>query len=218
MVDLNLAWLDSCIAQMPPAFECVRRTLDERGIEITIEDYQKACQKMSKTPIVEDDPIFQKIRTKTVTAEDFNRLLSESMPESIRDRVRRRTSRNVSKSHLDVKGHQPMNLPTLADRVQPKRKPRRQQTHGRGALGHTHSTRTQQRKSRLARLHESIPERFKLALQFIVDNLDVPISECKIDTVQDKVALHAVATKLLAVPDMDRDWLQQLCKATTDGR
>jgi hypothetical protein len=89
------------------------------------------------------DEIIKKINNKTVTTEDFNKLIDESTPESIQNRVRERTRVDPTKSHIEkTTGHQPLKSPTFAARVQPKRQPGNQQNHGRGALGRKHSSDT----------------------------------------------------------------------------
>lgn len=93
--------------------------------------------------------LLEKIERRVVLPEDFNNLIAmtigESSPEAVRDRLRRRTLRNETDSHIDNEtGHQPLTLPSFQKRVQPKRKPSHQQSHGRSKLGHNHSVRTQQ--------------------------------------------------------------------------
>lgn len=102
---------------------------------------------MAQQNISEDNhPIFEKIGNKTVTAADFDQLIHESAPECVRDRVRRRTVRNATSSHLDQDGHQQLSLPTFADRIQPKReRAPGTQMNGRGRNAHRHSARTQKR-------------------------------------------------------------------------
>lgn len=86
------------------------------------------------------DEIIKKIENKSITAEDFNRLIDESTPESVQERIRRRVQRNATKSHIDRAGHQPLTAPTFAARINPKRSPANQQNHGRGKLGRKHSS------------------------------------------------------------------------------
>lgn len=111
-----------------------------------------------------DHPIFRKIEEGTVTADDFNRLISEATPESLRDRVRRHTTRNVTDSHIDDEGHQKLKPPKFADRVQPKReKANNTQMHGQGKAAHRRSARTQKRN---ARKNRSVSENKKFNLTF----------------------------------------------------
>jgi len=88
------------------------------------------------------DQIIEKIDNKTVTVEDFNRLIKESTPDGVQERIRRRTQVNATKSHIDRDGHQPLSAPNMASRVNPKRKPKNKQNHGRGKLGRKHSSKT----------------------------------------------------------------------------
>lgn len=74
--------------------------------------------------------------------------LQEATPESVRNRIRRRTMGNkISQHHQDVDGHQKTKLPTFAARINPKReRADNTQMQGRGKQGHRKSTRTQRRK------------------------------------------------------------------------
>lgn len=108
--------------------------------------YYIELQKMEKQ--LKEHRIFKKIEERTVTVNDFDELISESTPEAIRNRLRKRInpSDKVAKNHRDNQtGH--ANLPTLAKRVQPKRKPGHQQSHGLSKIAHKHSTKTQQRNA-----------------------------------------------------------------------
>jgi hypothetical protein len=105
--------------------------------------------KKLKTRMNHNHPIFDKIRNGTVTETDFNKLISEAMPESVRDRVRRKTNRNPTSSHISQAGHQKLKLPSFAKRVQPKRKKNpKSQMNGSGKAAHDKSTRTQRRHAR----------------------------------------------------------------------
>lgn len=111
--------------------------------------YYTELKKMEKN--LKEHAIYKKIEEKTVTTEDFDRLISESMPESIRNRLRKRInpSDKVAKSHTDNQsGHTRLATPSLAKRVQPKRKPGHQQNHGIAKAAHKHSTKTQRRKAK----------------------------------------------------------------------
>lgn len=142
------------------------------------------------------EQVLLKIQESTVTVEDFNKLINETTPESIRDRIRRRTLKSATKSHIDNKtGHQPLKLPDLNKRVMPKRKPVNQQNHGRSKMANRHSQRTQARY-----VNEAI---------FIKDNINKPIDEELLNR-QNKSDLLAIATKCLAMPDINRDWLFKL--------
>jgi hypothetical protein len=146
-----------------------------------------------------------KIDQGNITVEDFNRLIKETTPASIIDRIRRRTLRNVSKSHIDKKsGHQPLSLPNLAKRVAPKRKPVHQQNHGRSKIAHDHSTRTQRQKS------------VQEAILYVKNNIGKPINECDYSSL-DKSTLAKVANRMASLKNINRDWLLQLVKQIDNG-
>jgi len=148
----------------------------------------------------ENHIIYTKITEGKATADDFNQLIQEATPESVRDRVRRRTTVNDTDSHQDIEGHQQLNLPSFGDRVQPKRKPAgHSQMNGRGRIAHRHSARTQSK---------TVPERFVEAVEFIKQNIGKP--EYNIQLVEDKHALNLLATKMMAIPNINRDWLSDL--------
>ncbi len=156
------------------------------------------------------DEVISKINAKTVLCDDFNKLikirmiLAETTPEAVRDRLRRRTIKNPTHSHIDTPtGHQQLKLPKIADRVQPKRMPQNQQNHGRSELAHKKSTRTQRRKS---------PRLFDHVLKFIENNYKKPVTEDVLNSVEDKDNLRLLISKLLTNPQFDRDWLYNLWK------
>lgn len=161
--------------------------------------------------MTESHPIFTKIEEGTVTTDDFNRLIQEATPEAIRDRIRRRTKRNATDEHIDDEGHQRLELPTYADRVQPKReRTDRSQNNGRGKAGHRRSARTQKRTMHKA--FESVPPRFKNAARFLVENIGQPITESLVDKARDVTLLPIVIPKFMALPGVDRNWLDQLSR------
>lgn len=86
--------------------------------------------------------IHRKILLGTVTTEDFDRLIDESKPSSVIEKIRRRTQRNVTKSHIDRKGHQKLSAPNFVARTTPKLEPSHKQDRGRGKLGRKHSSDT----------------------------------------------------------------------------
>lgn len=143
------------------------------------------------------ESILLKIENKTVTIDDFNQLISEATPESVRDRIRRRQNPNQSRvrRHQDENGHTTLHLPTMADRVQPKReRSGRTQMQHRGKLGHRHSARTQRQNN------------LKEAIEFFRDNIGKSINE-ELITNKDHDILRTVATKLLSKPNINREWL-----------
>lgn len=144
--------------------------------------------------------IFEKIEKKIVTTDDFNELISEATPESLRDRARRRVmpQQDSVKSHQDTEsGHAKLTLPTFNDRIQPKRKPIHKQMNGGGRIGHRHSTREQRTESRIGSAIGYIKENYGKEI------VDVPV--------ENKLALIAAAKKIMALPNCDREWLNNLC-------
>jgi hypothetical protein len=155
-----------------------------------------------KKDMSEEHIIYTKITEGKVTVDDFNQLIQEATPESVRDKVRRRTKSNVSDTYQDEEGHQELDLPSFNKRLQPKRKPsNRTQMNGRGRIAHRHSARTQER---------TMPKRFTEAIEFIRENIGKSDYDDALQLVEDKRALHTVATKLMAIPDINRDWLLEL--------
>lgn len=161
-------------------------------------DTQKELARMA-----EDHPIYQKITEGTVTIDDFNELIQEAAPESVRDRVRRRTSRNETDSHQDNEtGHQSLTLPSFGDRIQPKRKPEgKTQMNGRGKTGHRHSARTQKES-----------DKFTEAVGFIEKYIgeSSEVYDADLQLINDKYALATLATKMMSMRNVDRDWLYEL--------
>ncbi len=160
--------------------------------------------------------VVRRIESGAVTCEDFNGLIrktmiGESTPEAIRDRVRRRTIANPTASHIDNEtGHQPLQLPTMAARVQPKRKPPNQQGHGRAGVAHAHSARTQERTMSASLREAVVPEKFRPALDFIADHIGTPLSEEALLDIPDRLFVKSLAGKLMSRPGVDRDWLYAL--------
>lgn len=155
------------------------------------------------------DAILSKITNGTVTADDFNKLISEATPESARDRIRRRMNHNnnTARSHHDEHGHSRLTLPTMNARVQPKRNRsnRTQMQHG-GRMGHRHSARTQKRT-----MSRSLRE----AINFLQNNIGKEINEEMMSNI-DRNMVHRVATKLMSKPGINRDWLFDLCNIIGD--
>jgi|2_EtaG_2_1085320.scaffolds.fasta_scaffold00165_11 hypothetical protein len=155
------------------------------------------------------DPIFAKIDEGTVTVDDFNRLIQEATPESLRDRVRRRpmAQRNTVKSHQDNEtGHSDLEPPEFNKRIQPKREREgRTQMHGRGKSGHRHSTRTQTGVPR--------ENKFSEALNFVLENYGKPFADYQelLAEIEDKTAVTIVARRLMSKPGANRDWLNDIC-------
>lgn len=164
------------------------------------------------------ESVIGKIDKGVVTCEDINALIGktiigETTPESVRDRVRRRMKRNETDSHIDnPTGHQPLKPPTFTARVQPKRAPLNQQSHGRANIAHDHSARTQERTMSASLKEAKVPDRFVESLQFIVEHSDKAIGDVDISPLSDRYSARVLATKLMNRPGVDRDWLSDFIK------
>ena len=96
------------------------------------------------------DLIVEKIANQSLTLEEFNSFIAESMGGSVVERVRRRT-RVGKKNRIDnPTGHSRVKPFDLAGRVHPKKRPIDQMSHGATKQGHKKSTRTQQNKAKAA--------------------------------------------------------------------
>lgn len=135
-----------------------------QGMELIIQDEKREGEtvdnkeKKKKEPKIEEShSIFRKIDEGIVTADDFNKLISEATPEAVRDRIRRRTLKSPTENHIDSKGHQQLGLPKFAARVQPKReRSDNTQMTGQGKAAHRRSTRTQRRKAAAKSMQENL--------------------------------------------------------------
>ncbi len=162
------------------------------------------------------ESVVSKIDSGAVTCEDFNGLIAktmigESTPEAIRDRMRRRTIKNPTDSHQENEtGHQPLSGPTMAARVQPKRKPGNQQSHGRAKIAHAHSARTQERTMAASLREAKVPEKFQPALDYIAENIGKELTTEVLAEIPCKTNVRALASKLMSRPGADRDWLYAL--------
>lgn len=99
-----------------------------------------------KLSTIEEFPkdLEDKIQEGSLTLKDLNRLIRESYPESVRNRIRRKTLNPVRKRHTDnVTGHSKLGKIDINKRVMPKRSPDHQQDHGESKAAHKRSTRTQ---------------------------------------------------------------------------
>lgn len=144
-----------------------------------------------------------KDNVKLETLEDLQQLI-EAAPESMRDRLRRRSAhqQDTVRSHQDEKGHSNLKPPVMADRIQPKREraDRTQMQHA-GKLGHRHSARTQHGK----------PKRFTEAIDFLRENIGKSFDKELLAEIEDRQALYTVAIKLMSRTGINRDWLSDLC-------
>ena len=115
--------------------------------------YYDKLEKMEESYI----QVIHNIENKIITTQDFTNLINnsrvvhESVPSSIKDRIRRRVtpSNKLNRKKHDRDGHRSGSLKPAA-RTQPKRKPSgNAQMNGRGKVGHKHSTKTQRRNAAL---------------------------------------------------------------------
>lgn len=148
------------------------------------------------------ESVIDKIEAKTVTCDDFNQLINEAVPASTVDRVRRRTRRTPTASHIDNKtGHQHLKLPKFQARTAPKRAPtnKRAQMQHRGKAAHKRSARTQKRQ-------------YAEALTFIKKYIGKPISECQpaMEALTDKLAMRRLLIGLLNRDNLNKEWLRQI--------
>jgi len=160
---------------------------------------------MSKTLAL----IEQKIAAGTVTTEDFNQLINEVLPSAGIERVRRRTRRAATDSHIDPEGHQPLEPNHSIDaRVNPKHhtdQGKSQMLH-RGTVGHNTSTRTQRRRAK---------SRFDEAVAYLEANIGK--EDYDLSAVQDPQALLALTARLLREGWTNRDWLYTLHQQLLDA-
>jgi hypothetical protein len=194
-------WVHSC---------CGKESGDCQGCKGNMQLVKKSEYKKKETKMKEvfEDKLLQstlrKIDEGIVTCSDFNKLISETTPESIRDRIRRRTIVNPEKSHRDKDGHQPLKLPEFNKRVMPKRKPVKQQNHGRSKLAHKHSAKTQAKQ-------------YSEEINFIKNHIGKPLTECDYSNCK-RDDLTKVVSKMMAIPNINRDWLQELQGILENGR
>jgi hypothetical protein len=160
------------------------------------------------------ESVIERIDSGSVTCEDFNKLISrtmigESTPEAIRDRVRRRTITNPTDSHIDNETD-PLKTLTMAARVQPKRQPVNQQSHGRARIAHAHSARTQEKTMAASLKEAKVPEKFQPALKFLAEHIGQPLTPEVMAEVPNRLYVKTLAGKLMSRPGVDRDWLYAL--------
>lgn len=135
-----------------------------------------------------------------LTKKHINNIL-ESMPETVRDRVRRRVDAtdDLTTRHRDEDGHDP--VPEFSMRVEPKRQASgNKQMTGAGRMGHRHSTRTQAR----------VPQRFAEALSFIQSHIGEEINKYDLASVKNRPALVQLSQYMMSTNGINRDWLNNL--------
>ena len=149
--------------------------------------------------------ICAKIDDKSIVCEDLDNLIRESLAKGIQDRVQRRTRKPPTAPHQDSEtGHQKLSSPNMKGRVVPKRKPPHPMSHGRSKAANRRSQRTQA-ASRAAK------GPFAESIEFIKRHIGKSLNESDLTNIN-KSDLHKVATKMMALPNVNRDWLFDLCK------
>lgn len=142
--------------------------------------------------------IEKKIEEGTVTVDDFNKLIAESLPSSTRERLQRnsRITQGINTSHQDGIGHN-------TARMRPDARVKHQRSGNndpmktaRGKMANRRSQRTQARK------------RMAEAIEFLRKNYGKPIIECDLN-VDYKDLLLLAATKLAH----KNDWYCDLAAA-----
>lgn len=140
--------------------------------------------------------IFQKITEGTVTADDFNRLISESLPSSTRERSHRtmRVAQTANTNAQDIEGHAPKIRPAARSAHQKAGDNDPMQT-ARGKAAHRKSQRTQ------ARTH------MEAAVAFLKANHSKPVIECDLSKIDRDFMLKLIA----ALPE--DEWRTDLAAA-----
>lgn len=161
-----------------------------------LDKYEKYCEEWYR----EWDKLCEEGK---LTKRHLNNIL-ESMPETIRDRVRRHTNApdDLTARHRDEEGHDP--VPEFPMRVEPKRQASgNKQMTGAGRVGHRHSARTQAR----------VPQRFVEALSFIQSHIGEDINKCDLTSIKNRPALIQLSQHMMSTPGINRDWLNSLLNA-----
>lgn len=165
--------------------------------------------KMHEHIIHQTNFVLGKIEAKTVTIDDINKLISESLPSSVIDRVNRRTVKNVSDSHIDNKtGNQP--LSPVPKRPGPKRRPsNKTKSHGRAKQARKKSARTEKRKA----------GKYTEAIEFIDKFIGKSADDYgeSFDNLQNKDALFEVTTRLLRSDNINRDWVWKIRESISEN-
>jgi hypothetical protein len=168
----------------------------------------KKSTEMHESITFQTNFVLGKIEEKTITVDDINRLISESLPSSAVDRVNRRTIRNSSDSHIDNKtGDQP--LSPVPKRPSPERQPSdRTKLYGRAKQGRRKSAKTNKREARRN------PDKFTEAVEFINKFVNKPANDYNesLSNIQNKNALFKIITRLLRNDNINinRDWVWEI--------
>ena len=165
--------------------------------------------KMHESITAQTNFVLGKIEAETVTVDDINRLISESLPSSVVDRVNRRTTRNAGDSHVDNKtGNQP--LSPVPKRPSPKRQPsNKTNPYGRAKQARRKSARTEKRKA----------GKYTEAIEFIDKFIGKSADDYgeSFNNLQNKDALFEVTTRLLRDDDVNRDWVWKIRESISEN-
>lgn len=133
------------------------------------------------------DLIVEKIADQSLTLEEFNSFIAESMGGSVVERVRRRT-RVGKKNRIDnPTGHSRVKPFDLAGRVHPKKRPIDQMSHGATKQAHEKSTRTQRKKAKAVHTEGKLDKLLKL-----IDDQKITATE-----LHDKLAASNLSVSLM---------------------
>ena len=165
--------------------------------------------KMHESITVQTNFVLGKIEAKTITVGDINKLISESLPSSVVDRVNRRTTRNPDDSHVDNKtGNQP--LSPVPKRPGPKRQPsNKTKSYGRAKQARRKSARTEKRKA----------GKYTEVIEFINKFIGTSVDDYgeSFNNLQNKDALFEVTTRLLRDDDVNRDWMWEIRESISEN-
>jgi uncharacterized coiled-coil protein SlyX len=134
------------------------------------------------------DLIVEKIADQSLTLEEFNSFIAESMGGSVVERVRRRSRVGIGIGIDNPTGHSRIKPFKLAGRVHPKKKPIDPMNHGATKPAHDQSTRTQQRKAKAAATTEGKLD----TLLKLLDDQKITVTE-----LHDKLASSQLSVSLI---------------------
>lgn len=203
---------DSDWEQMPGEWTVIERVDGKAVPRHYMPDIMKST-KMHESITFDTNFILGKIEAKTVTVDDINKLISESLPSSAVDRVNRRTIKNVSHSHIDNKtGDQ--SLSPVPKRPSPKRQPsNKTKSYGRAKQARRKSARTEKRKAGVAE------GRYAEAIEFINRFIGKSADDYNesFNNLQNKDALFEVTTRLLRNDNINRDWVWKIRESISEN-
>ena len=138
--------------------------------------------------------IMRLIDEKTVTAEDFDRFIAETIPTSINKRVQRQMRPGKIGPQVTKPGRK---VDDKTDREPPDHNDPTTTARGRGAL------------KRQIKHNKAHSDQFREAVEFLQTNKGKPLSECqaKLANISNPVALRRLTTVLAKRPSqLDQEW------------